>query len=121
MGLYRSEQMKLYQLTLPKDDAQAAMNELGDVGLAHFVDLNADSSPYSLPYTGRLKLIEDAERKLAFLLAECKKYYLPLLPPKNIDGFLAQLRAISSSKRKALNLLLEEIQKDIFMQEGFIK
>lgn len=34
MGLYRSEKMKLYQLTLPKDDVEAAMNELGDIGLA---------------------------------------------------------------------------------------
>lgn len=38
--------MKLYQLTLPKDDAQAAMNELGNIGQAHFIDLNADTSAY---------------------------------------------------------------------------
>lgn len=64
MGLYRSEKMKLYQLTLPKDDAQAAMNELGDLGLAHFIDLNAEESAYGLPYTQNIKLIEESERKL---------------------------------------------------------
>ena len=62
MGLYRSEKMKLYQLTLPKDDAQFAMNELGDIGQAHFIDLNSEVSAYSLPYTSRLKSIELAER-----------------------------------------------------------
>jgi V-type H+-transporting ATPase subunit a len=51
MGLYRSEKMKLYQLTLPKDDAHNALNELGDLGTAHFIDLNADASAYGLPYT----------------------------------------------------------------------
>ena len=121
MGLYRSEVMKLFQVTLPKDDAQMAINELGDLGMSHFIDLNADESAYGLPYTPRLKMIEETERKLMYLLNECHNNYLALTPPKNIDGFLAQLRGISENKRKALNLLLEEIQRDIFTQESFIK
>jgi len=43
--------MNLYQLAVPKDDAQSVLSELGDIGLAHFLDLNADESPYQLPYT----------------------------------------------------------------------
>jgi vacuolar-type H+-ATPase subunit I/STV1 len=27
------------------------MNEFGDVGKAHFIDLNKEESPYNLPYT----------------------------------------------------------------------
>ena len=42
--------MKLYQLTVPKDDAQSVMNEFGDIGFAQFIDLNQDESPYNLPY-----------------------------------------------------------------------
>jgi hypothetical protein len=33
MGLYRSEAMRLYQLTVAKDDAWDVMNEIGDLGL----------------------------------------------------------------------------------------
>ncbi len=47
----RSELMRLYQLTVPKDDAWNVMNEFGDHGLAMFIDLNKDESPYNLPYT----------------------------------------------------------------------
>ena len=61
---------------------------LGDLGSAHFIDLHVDESTYGLPYTGRIKLIEESERKLHYLLAECKRYFLPLTPPNNIDGFL---------------------------------
>ena len=43
--------MNLYQIQMPKDDAQTVMNDIGDIGLAHFIDLNADESPYTLPYT----------------------------------------------------------------------
>jgi hypothetical protein len=47
--------MKLYQLTVPKDDAQGVMNEFGDIGFAHFIDLNTEESPYNLPYTAAIK------------------------------------------------------------------
>ena len=57
------------------------MNELGDLGLAHFIDLNADASAYNLPYSQLIKSIEGAERKLAYLYSESEKYLLELTPP----------------------------------------
>ena len=42
-------------------------------------------------------------------------------PPEDIDTFLEQLKVIGDSKRKAVNLLFEEIQKDIAKQEAFIQ
>jgi len=42
-------------------------------------------------------------------------------PPENIDSFLEQLKILSDSKRKAVNLLFEEITKDINKQEEFIQ
>ena len=85
------------------------MNEFGDVGKAHFIDLNKEESPYNLPYTSQIKTCEEAERKLAFLLDQCKKNFISVSPPENIEGFLLQLKKIKDTKRKALNLLLEEI------------
>ena len=38
---------------------------------------------------------------------------MKVTPPKNIDSFLAQIKKIQTNKRKAINLLLEEIQKEI--------
>ena len=113
MGLYRSEKMKLYQLTLPKDEAYTALLELGDLGSVQLIDLNVDASAFNLPYTKDLKAIELAERKLTYLLNESKKYFLPLNKPVTIDGFQNQLRTIGINKRKSMTLLLEEIEKDI--------
>lgn len=67
MSLFRSETMNLYQLAVPKDDAQSVMNEFGDIGLAHFIDLNTEESPYNLPYTAQIKACENTERLLAYL------------------------------------------------------
>lgn len=112
--------MNLYQLAIPKDDAQSVMNELGDVGLSHFIDLNSDESPYSLPYTAQIKECENTDRLLQYLQSECKKHHIKINPPKNIDGFLQQLKIISDNKKKAMNLLFEEIQKEVAKQEAFI-
>lgn len=44
-----------------------------------------------------------------------------MTPPENTEGFVAQLERIKDNKRKAIHLLLEEIQKDILQQEKFIQ
>ena len=80
--------MALYQLTVPVDDAWNVMNQLGDNGMTHFIDLNKQESPYNLKYTPEVKICEDTERKLAYLFDQCKKNYIQVTPPDNIPGFL---------------------------------
>lgn len=66
-----------------------------------------------MPHTLKIKACEDTERKLAYLLGQCEKNAVVARAPENIDTFLEQLKIISDSKRKAVNLLFEEIQDDI--------
>jgi hypothetical protein len=47
---YRSEDMTLYQLTVPKDDSWDIMNQLGTLDVAHFINLNKGEQPFNLPY-----------------------------------------------------------------------
>ncbi len=44
---------------------------------------------------------------------QCKKQGITINPPKDVDIFVKQLRKIRDDKKKALNLLLEDIQKDV--------
>jgi hypothetical protein len=46
----RSEDVELYQVTLPKDDAWYIINEMGAIGNVHFVDLNKGEQTFSLAY-----------------------------------------------------------------------
>jgi hypothetical protein len=55
------------------------------------------------------------------LLDQCRKYFVKVVKPESIDAFLAQIKKIQNDKRKAINLLLEEIQKEINDQEKFIR
>ena len=81
--------MRLYQLTVHVDDAWSVMNELGEVAMAHFLDMNKDELVYNLPYTSQVKGCEDTERKLNYLLDQCKKAFIKVSPPENIEGFMS--------------------------------
>lgn len=69
----------------------------------------------------KVKGCEDSERKLQYLLDQCKRNFIRVTPPENIQGFLTQLKRIKENKKKAINLLLDEIQKDITDQEAFVQ
>ena len=61
---FRSEDMTLYQLTLPKDDAWVVMDSLGGLNMAHFINLNKGEQPFNLPYANQIKRCEETERRL---------------------------------------------------------
>ena len=113
--------MKLYQIQVPKDVSPEVMNELGDLGKVQFLDLNVNESPLKLPFTAPIRKIEESERKLQYLLEQCRKVNVEVNPPETIENFLKQLKNISDNKRKALNLLNDEIQRDIDAQEEFVR
>lgn len=69
----------------------------------------------------KVKSCEESERKLQYLLDQCKRNFIRVTPPENIQGFLTQLKRIKENKKKAINLLLDEIQKDITDQEAFVQ
>ena len=56
--------MTLYQIAIPKDDAWDVMNQIGNLNLAHFVNLNKEEQPFSLPYANQIKRCEETERRL---------------------------------------------------------
>lgn len=49
-SIFRSEDMEMYQVTMPNDDAWYLMNEMGTLGSLHFMDLNKGEQPFHLPY-----------------------------------------------------------------------
>jgi len=55
MGLLRSEDMSLYEITVPKDNAWEIMNTLGRLNSMHFIDLNINEQPFNLTFAGWVK------------------------------------------------------------------
>jgi hypothetical protein len=96
------------------------MHLIGEIGYSQFLDLNKEEAVHTLPYFRQVKQCEEAERRLNYLLSECRRHFVTVTPPENTEGFEAQLQKIRETKDKAIHLLLEEIQKEIEKQEKFI-
>lgn len=56
----------------------------------------------------------------SILESECKKFKVKLSKPSNVKNFLDALKILQSEKRKAENVLLDEIENDIENKEKFI-
>ena len=121
MGFFRSEDMSLYEITVPKDNWWDIMNELGNLNNMHFIDLNKDEQVFNLQYAPFIKRWEETEKKIEFIEIECKRHGVPMNPPKSVDDFLNKLNTMRRIKKKSNNLFFEEIEKDIDAKEKFVQ
>lgn len=51
---------------------------------------------------------------------ECKNLKVKITKPKSIKSFLDALTAVKTAKKKASNLLFEEIEHDVRDKEKFV-
>ena len=86
--------MQLFQLTVPKDDAWSVANILGSTSTAHFIDLNKNEQPFDLPYTARIKMCDDAERRLNFIIQECKENRIRVNKPHSQENFEELIKVV---------------------------
>ena len=113
--------MELYRVTIPKDDAWKVVEALGKEDVAHFIDLNKGEQPFSLPYVQRIKLCDDTERKVHFLINKCIEYRIKMYKPMDADVFAKQIERIGEEKKKATHLLFDAIEPDVSDKEEFVQ
>lgn len=53
-------------------------------------------------------------------MKECQNLKITINKPRNIQAFLDALQAVKSQKKKAANLLFEEIENDVIDKEKFV-
>jgi len=60
--------MELYRMSIPKDDAWRVVESIGNNSFAHFIDLNKNEQVFNLPYAFRIKMCDDTERRIQYLI-----------------------------------------------------
>ena len=63
-GLFRSEEMELYQVWIPASSDYSMMNKLATLGSLHFMDMNSEASVLKRPYETNLKQVLQAQRDI---------------------------------------------------------
>eukprot|EP01105_Mastigella_eilhardi_P003268 TRINITY_DN1421_c0_g3_i1.p1 TRINITY_DN1421_c0_g3~~TRINITY_DN1421_c0_g3_i1.p1 ORF type:complete len:891 (+),score=316.40 TRINITY_DN1421_c0_g3_i1:129-2801(+) len=72
-AIWRSQPMQLVQLFIQRDAAHDTLDELGEAGLVHFRDLNANVNMFQRNFVNEVKRCENMERKIRFLYTQVKK------------------------------------------------
>eukprot|EP01117_Protostelium_nocturnum_P012232 TRINITY_DN449_c0_g1_i1.p1 TRINITY_DN449_c0_g1~~TRINITY_DN449_c0_g1_i1.p1 ORF type:complete len:838 (-),score=277.96 TRINITY_DN449_c0_g1_i1:63-2540(-) len=71
--LFRSEPMQLVQLFVQIEAAHATVDELGNLGLIQFKDMNPEVSPFQRNFVNEVKRCDEMERKLNFFEEQVNK------------------------------------------------
>ncbi|TDH12850.1 hypothetical protein EPR50_G00050710 [Perca flavescens] len=122
-SLLRGEEMCLAQLFLQSGSAYDCINELGELGLVEFRDLNPSVNAFQRKHVNEIKKCEEMERILGYLLREVKKADIslpegdvnPVAPlPKHVMAIMEQLQRlevelgeVTRNKEKLQRNLLE--------------
>jgi V-type H+-transporting ATPase subunit a len=120
MGLFRSEDMSLYEISVPKDNAWDIMNALGKLNALHFVDLNSNEQPFNLTFANWVKRCDDTLRRIDFIKNECSRLNVDLQKPANPKLFLENLASVYRNRKKSSSLYFEEIEKEVETKESFV-
>ena len=65
--------MNLLKLVMSKDQEYSIIDVIGQLEIAHFVDVNEEEEVFKLPYVDMLRRCEEAERKMLFVIKQCEK------------------------------------------------
>jgi hypothetical protein len=96
------------------------MNAVGRLNVAHFINLNKGEQPFNLPYCQQIRRCEETERRLLHILQECKHMGVKINKPSEQRTFLESMDFLSKNKKKAVNMLFEEIEQEVTEKERFV-
>ncbi|KAF8321793.1 V0/A0 complex, 116-kDa subunit of ATPase [Clavulina sp. PMI_390] len=72
-SLFRSEQMSLVQLFIPREVAHDTIAELGELGNVQFKDLNPEVNPFQRSFVGEIRRIDEMARRIRFFQSQIEK------------------------------------------------
>jgi len=72
--MFRSEDMNLYNLIMPRESAWHILNQLGTIDCVHFVDMQSDMGNFNRPFYSQVKRCEDMLAKLDFIKEKMKEF-----------------------------------------------
>ncbi|XP_060681681.1 V-type proton ATPase 116 kDa subunit a 1-like [Hemiscyllium ocellatum] len=84
-SIFRSEEMCLVQLFVQAEAAYCCVNELGELGLVQFRDLNPGIIAFQRKFVNDVRRCEEMERILRFLEKEITKANIPIIESSEND------------------------------------
>ncbi len=118
MGLFRSEEMGLFSITIDKDSAWEVMTEMGKLDCLHFLDLNRHEQIFNRTYANLIRRCDEAERRIRYIEHEARKFGLTLKKPRSVEQFLTDMEDLTKLKRI---VIIKKIQLNHRLQALILK
>lgn len=77
--------MNLLKLIMTKDQEYAIVDSIGQLEIAHFVNVNEKEEVSKLPYSMMMSRCEEVERKMLYVLDQCEKHGIKLERVKAVE------------------------------------
>lgn len=82
--------------------------------------MNEQVEVTKLIYQDRIKLCEEADRRIQYLINTCRDYSIKINKPVNTEIFQRNISSIESEKKKSHEMLFEAIEQDVRESESFV-
>ena len=116
----RSEDMTLFQVTIPRDHDYEIMQALLELDVCHYVDINRHQHHKDL-YIEMIKRADETNKKISFLESIYNEYQVGLKAPQEISRLNDAIADLLSSTKVSTNRLYSQIEHDINTQYDFLK
>lgn len=93
---------------------------MGAIGNVHFVDLNKGEQTFSLAYAPQIKRCEETLRRIDIIENECSKLKVKVNKVGSLENFNRAVTRLREDRRKAENVLLDDIEFDVLQKEKFL-
>jgi len=113
--------MELFKLTTPKDDAWSVIERLGREDLVQFLNVNPITEITKLIYQERIKICEETERRILFLINTCTENSIKINRPPSAQVFSNNISSIETVKAKSRELLFDAIEQEVRECESFVQ
>lgn len=94
--------MHLLKLVMSKDQEYSIIDYIGQLEIAHFVNVNQTEEVFLLPYADMLRRCEEAERKMLFVIKQCQIHDLELNRVRTVE-FLSEVVKAQAELRKTVS------------------
>lgn len=114
MDFFRSADMDLCEISIPKDNAWEIMDTLGSQEILHFIDLNKDQQVFTLVYASRIKRCDEILRKLTTVIeAEANRMKFPMVVPADLNRLKKTMKQQTRFKRRTPQGIFELIEEEV--------
>ena len=88
--------------------------------MAHFINVNQDEQVFKLQYADMVRRCDESERKVAFIIQQCKIHDIHLNKIDSVESMGEVLRDVARERQVSLETLFESVEKEVNEIQEFI-